>query len=52
MAFSQLRPVLEHLDTPEARQLLTKVAQGLAEARRTREAQASLVRLATRRATP
>jgi hypothetical protein len=40
--------VLEHLATPKARQLLTKVAQGLAEARLTREARASLDRLGKR----
>jgi WD40 repeat protein len=49
----RLRPlraveVLEHLGTPEARQLLEALAQGAPEARLTREAKASLERLARR----
>lgn len=37
--------VLEHIDSPEARQVLRDLAQGLPEARRTREAEAALRRL-------
>jgi hypothetical protein len=42
--------VLEHVDTAEARQLLTLLGGGLAEARLTQEAKASLDRLAKRSA--
>jgi hypothetical protein len=37
---------LEHVGTPEARQLLEALSRGAREARLTREAQASLRRLA------
>jgi RNA polymerase sigma factor (sigma-70 family) len=40
--------VLEHIATPEARQLLHKLAEGTAEARLTREAKAALERLSNR----
>ena len=40
--------VLERLGTPEARQVLGELVQGAAAARRTREAKASLDRLARR----
>lgn len=40
--------VLEHIATPEARQVLEKLAGGSAEARLTQEAKASLARLAAR----
>jgi RNA polymerase sigma factor (sigma-70 family) len=40
--------VLEHIGTPEARQLLQALARGVPEARLTREAKASLQRLARR----
>jgi hypothetical protein len=43
--------VLEHIDTPEARQLLRRQAGGAAEARLTREAKAALERLAKRSST-
>ena len=43
--------VLEQLDTPEARQLLQKLTDGVPEARLTREAKATLQRLAGRRVT-
>jgi hypothetical protein len=39
--------VLEHIATPEARQLLQTVAKGVPEARLTQQAKASLERLAT-----
>jgi hypothetical protein len=38
--------LLEHWHTPEARQLLTELAQGVPEAHFTQEAEASLKRLA------
>jgi hypothetical protein len=38
--------VLEHLGTPEARSVLEMLASGAAEARLTREAKATLTRLA------
>jgi dipeptidyl aminopeptidase/acylaminoacyl peptidase len=38
--------VLEHIGTPEARRLLTELAQGMPDARLTQEARASLQRLA------
>jgi hypothetical protein len=44
--------LLEHIGTPEAQQLLEKAAAGLDEARLTREAKASLDRLAKRPAAP
>jgi RNA polymerase sigma factor (sigma-70 family) len=44
--------VLERIGTSEARHLLEKLAQGAAEARLTREAKASLERLAQRPAAP
>ncbi|MGH7224725.1 MAG: WD40 repeat domain-containing protein, partial [Gemmataceae bacterium] len=42
--------VLEHLGTPEARKLLERLAEGVAEAGLTREAKAALQRLAARHA--
>lgn len=50
-----LRPIravsaLEHIDTAEARQVLKSLAQGMPEARVTREAKASLERLSARHA--
>jgi WD40 repeat protein len=44
--------VLEEVGTPEARQLLQKLAEGTAEARLTRDAKASLERLTQRPALP
>jgi RNA polymerase sigma factor (sigma-70 family) len=44
--------VLEHIGTPEARQVLRALAGGAAEARLTEEAKASLGRLAKRAAAP
>ncbi len=41
--------VLEHLDTPEARQVLEALAKGASDARLTRQAQAALTRLASQR---
>lgn len=41
--------ILEHIGTPEAQQVLEKLAAGAAEARLTQEAKASLIRLAVRR---
>jgi len=41
--------VLEHISTPEAREVLEKLANGAPEARLTQEAKASLGRLAKRR---
>ena len=41
--------VLENAATPEARRLLERLAEGHADARRTREAKAILKRLAERR---
>ena len=41
--------VLEHIGTPEAREVLEKLANGAPEARLTQEAKASLGRLAKRR---
>jgi hypothetical protein len=48
--FRELRAVevLEHLGTPEARRVLEALAKGLPDARLTREAKASLERLAKR----
>jgi hypothetical protein len=43
--------VLEHINTPEARQLLRKLAAGTPDARLTREAKAALDRIAQRRTT-
>ena len=40
--------VLEHIGTPEAQKVLQKLAEGAPEARQTREARASLERLAKR----
>jgi HEAT repeat protein len=40
--------VLEHIATPETRELLRKLAEGVPEARLTREAKAALERLAQR----
>lgn len=40
--------VLEHIGTPEARRVLKRMAGGAWEARQTREAKASLARLAKR----
>jgi hypothetical protein len=40
--------VLEHIDTPEAKQVLQTLATGAPEARVTREAKVSLERLAKR----
>jgi hypothetical protein len=42
--------VLEHIDTPEAQQILEALAKGAPEARLTQEAKASLERLAYRSA--
>jgi truncated hemoglobin YjbI len=42
--------VLEHIGTPEARQVLKVLAEGAPEARLTQEAKASLERLARRTA--
>ena len=42
--------VLERIGTPEARQVLAKLADGAPEARLTQEAKASLQRLAKRSA--
>ena len=44
--------VLEHVGTPEARQVLEGLTQGAPEARLTQEAKASLERLARRPASP
>jgi RNA polymerase sigma factor (sigma-70 family) len=44
--------VLEHIGTPEAREVLQTLANGASEARLTREAKASLKRLAKRKTTP
>jgi hypothetical protein len=44
--------VLEHIGTAEAQQLLKALAQGMSEARETREAKASLERLTARRPAP
>ena len=44
--------VLEHINTVEARRVLAALAKGTPEARLTREAQASLDRLAKRPALP
>jgi hypothetical protein len=44
--------VLERAGTAEARQLIQRIAAGAAEARLTREAKASLERLARQPATP
>ena len=48
VAGNQLGVPTEHLGTPEARRLLERLAEGAPEVRLTREARASLERLARR----